>query len=218
MVAMLKAPRPGQVKTRLGAEIGPGPAAELYRRMAAQQVDSVPREWRTEVHFSPADAREEMEAWLGPTPAFHPQVEGDLGRRLTGAVSGAFERGASAVVVVGGDCPDLDEDCLRRTLAALQEVDVVLGPAVDGGYYLIALRQDQPRLFDRIPWSTVNVRAETMQRIAEAGLRHVLLEPKEDVDDLAGLRRILTRRPHWSPTLHERPSAPSVRPSPTPRS
>jgi len=208
VVAMLKAPRLGDVKTRLGSQIGREVATDLYRDLATHQVSSIPRDWRTEIYFSPVDAREEMQEWLGATHAYHSQCEGDLGQRLTHAVAGAFNRGASSVIVVGGDCPDLDQGCLRRAQEALQTVDVVLGPASDGGYYLIALRENHPQLFDRISWSTENVLNETLRRAAETGLRYALLEAKEDVDDLASLNRAFDRLPPLAANLRERLSPP----------
>lgn len=191
VVVMLKAPRVGAVKTRLGAQTGLASATAIYRVLVEHLLSAVPRDWRTEIHFSPADAGAEMQTWLGAKPAYFPQREGDLGCRLAGAVAGAFERGARSVIVVGGDCPALDEACLRQAGMKLQAVDAVIGPAADGGYYLIALRRTAPRLFAEIPWSTENVLATTLARIEEAGLQHSLLETKEDVDDLASLRRIL---------------------------
>lgn len=191
VILMLKAPRVGTVKTRLGAQIGHEAATKIYRILVEHQVASTPPDWQTEVHFSPADASDEMQRWLGSKLIYFPQSDGDLGRRLARAVAGAFERGARSVIVVGGDCPALDEGCLRQTSEELGRVDVVVGPAVDGGYYLIALRRPVPGLFEDIPWSTENVLVTSLLRITEAGLQHALLEPKEDVDDLAGLRRIV---------------------------
>jgi hypothetical protein len=188
---MLKAPRPGTVKTRLGAEIGFERATQIYRLLAERQMFAVPEGWRREIHFSPVAAEMEMRAWLGRGHDYFPQCEGDLGRRLGDAVAGAFGRGATSVVVVGGDCPDLDEGCLREAVAALRTSDVVLGPALDGGYYLIGLRRPALRLFSGIPWSTEKVLETTLARITEDHLSYVLLAPKEDIDDLAGLRRLI---------------------------
>ncbi len=204
VVVMLKAPRVGAVKTRLGAQIGLEAATAIYRVLVEHQLKSIPRGWRTEIHFSPADAGAEMQTWLGAAPAYFPQCEGDLGCRLTGAVAGAFERGARSVIVVGGDCPALDEACLRQAGMKLQTVDAVIGPALDGGYYLIALRRTAPRLFEEIPWSTENVLATSLARVEEAGLRHALLETKEDVDDLASLHRIVDSDACPSPALYAR--------------
>jgi glycosyltransferase A (GT-A) superfamily protein (DUF2064 family) len=93
------------------------------------------------------------------------------------------------VVAIGGDCPTLDAKCLDRAGAALDAHDVVLGPARDGGYYLIGLRKPAGELFVDIPWSTPDVLRTTLRRIRAARLSHVCLAVKEDVDDRASLRR-----------------------------
>ncbi len=189
VLAMLKAPRAGEVKTRLAREIGAQPAAAIYRRLVERQMAAIPREWTAEVHFAPAHAGGELQAWLGSRASYHPQFGDDLGERLIHAIAGAFARGARMLVVVGGDCPGLDDSTLRKAASALTTVDVVLGPAVDGGYYLIGLREPQPQLFRGITWSSSTVLPATLSRIEASGLSHATLALKEDVDDLASWRR-----------------------------
>ncbi len=189
LLAMLKAPRAGFVKTRLAREIGAESAAAIYRALAERQMSAIPPSWRSEVHVAPADGVAEVQAWLGPQHSYHAQTEGDLGCRLTYATAGAFQRDAKEVIIVGGDCPGLDAACLREAAGLLHHADVVLGPALDGGYYLIGLARPAPQLFVDIPWSSSRVLATTMERIAAAGLKHAMLAPKEDIDDLASLRR-----------------------------
>jgi uncharacterized protein len=189
VIAMLKTPRPGFVKTRLAAEVGAEAAAAIYRRLVEHQMAAIPREWRAEVHFAPAEALAEMQQWLGVAAAFHPQRGDDLGERLIHAIASAFDRGAGAVIVIGGDCPALTGSCLREAARELAAADVVLGPAADGGYYLIGLRRPQPDLFRHIRWSTGAVLASTLKRARAAGLSVAMLPTKEDVDDLPGWRR-----------------------------
>lgn len=211
VIAMLKAPRAGFVKTRLAREIGAGPAAAVYRRLVEHQVASIPRDWPVEIHFAPAEAEAEMRAWLGIGHVYHTQVGDDLGARLVHAIAGAFHRGASAVLVIGGDCPGLDEAALREAWSALQAVDVVLGPALDGGYYLIGLRRPLSELFRGIPWSTDTVFKVTMDRVREAGLSHALLSAREDVDDLASWRRLEALLPAVAASAARETSPPSTR-------
>lgn len=190
ILAMLKAPRRGAVKTRLAREIGDEAALATYRRLAERQIVAVPRGMNLEVHYAPADARAEMAAWLGADRSFHPQVEGDLGGRLAAAFAGAFRRGASRALAIGGDCAELDGGRLRLAAEALDTAEVVLGPALDGGYYLIGLRQPCQGLFQGIAWSTAAVFEQTCERARAAGLTLGVLEALEDVDDLASWRRV----------------------------
>lgn len=189
LVAMLKAPRLGWVKTRLARDLSPRAALEIYRRLVGHQLQAIPDTWRVEIHFSPANATDEMRAWLGPKLTYFPQSGDDLGARLIAATAGAFARGAPAVVVIGGDCPGLDRATLQAAASGLHHADVVLGPADDGGYYLIGLRSPQPHLFTEIAWSTAGVFAATTARVRAAALSLATLPVKEDVDDLASWRR-----------------------------
>jgi glycosyltransferase A (GT-A) superfamily protein (DUF2064 family) len=91
---------------------------------------------------------------------------------------------AACVVVVGTDIPGLDAGTIRKAAQALEDADVVIGPATDGGYYLIGLNESRPELFEGIPWSTSEVLADTTRAAERAHLRVSLLEPKTDVDTL----------------------------------
>ncbi len=189
LVALLKAPWPGSVKTRLAAAIGVEAAAAIYRRLVEHQMAAVPPRWPVEVHFAPAEARDEMRAWLGNAATFVPQVNGDLGNRLIAATDGAFRRGATRLLVVGGDCPGLGASILEDAAERLCESDMVIGPAVDGGYYLLGLRTPQPSLFQAIPWSTPAVFPATLAQARASRLSVAILRELEDVDDIASWER-----------------------------
>ena len=186
---MLKAPKPGTVKTRLGKEIGMDEACLIYQKLAEHQINQIPIWCHLEIQYSPADALNPMKAWLGDGPSYVAQSEGSLGDRLRLAAEGAFQKGARAVLFLGGDCPDVTAELIEESAAQLDHCDVVVGPAEDGGYYLIAMKKFQPRLFDKIDWSTDQVLAQTQARIRELGLAYSLLPPHADVDDLASLQR-----------------------------
>lgn len=193
VLVFLKAPRPGFVKTRLARDLGPAQAARIYRRLAEAQLEKIPRDWLVEIRYAPRGARAEMRAWLGPRWHLRVQRSGDLGVRLTAAFAQAFKNGAHRVFAVGADCPELDAARLQRAADALTLADVVLGPARDGGYYLIGLRRPAPALFKGIPWSTTAVLRETRRRARAAGWRVRLLDELEDVDDVASWRRAQSR-------------------------
>ncbi len=191
---MLKAPRPGFVKTRLAAEIGALRAAAVYRALAERQLGEIPAEWACAVHYSPDEAGEEIRQWLGPVAplgtAYHPQGGGDLGGRMRHAVRSGLAAGAGAVVLLGGDCPGLGRSVLREVAVRIQTVDMAIGPAADGGYVLLALKQDCPALFEGIPWSTPEVLGLTLAAAAGAGLSVWRTRAFVDVDDAASLARV----------------------------
>ena len=193
VMPFLKAPRLGTVKTRLGREIGMSEATVIYRQLAEQQLRRIPGEFRTEIRYAPRGVATEMRQWLGHGYRYRAQSGGDLGERMSSAFAQGFQRGHQPIIAIGADCPELDEASLRRAAGLLAESDVVLGPASDGGYYLIGLRRPEPRLFAGIEWSTSTVLATTQARIQECGLSCSLMEKKDDIDDLAALRRHLAK-------------------------
>jgi rSAM/selenodomain-associated transferase 1 len=189
---MLKAPRPGLVKTRLAREVGEPEATRIYRSLVELQMSRLGAGWQIEIHHAPSDAEREMRSWLGNGHHYEPQADGDLGERMRAAMIGAFGRGACRVVFLGGDCPYVDGDVLRVALAALDAAEVVLGPATDGGYYLLGMKWPLPSLFEGIDWGTSVVLRQTMERITRDGLRATLLRELEDVDDLPSWERTST--------------------------
>jgi rSAM/selenodomain-associated transferase 1 len=190
LALFLKEPSPGSVKTRLAASIGDEAACSLYRRMVELQLSRLPNGWPVTVHHEPAASEPAFRAWLGESVHYEPQNGGDLGARLSAAMLEHFRTHESPWIALGGDCPGLGADALRAAAAALGNgAAVVLGPALDGGYYLIGLRAPAPELFSGIPWSSSNTLAATLERARALALEVVLLEPLEDVDDLASLRR-----------------------------
>jgi uncharacterized protein len=178
---LLKAPRLGTVKTRLAAEVGDRHALRLYRVMvartlaAAREAGLVPAIW-----FTPADAAAEMRHWLGEATIMRPQASGDLGARLAVAAQ-AVEPGRGWLAI-GADCPRLDAALLAEAAAEIAGQDVVLGPTVDGGYYLIGGRAPLPDLFTGMPWSTSALLDATRARLADAGVSWCELRTLRDVD------------------------------------
>lgn len=164
-------------------------ATAIYRQLAERQLAQIPSEYSTEIHYAPSDAQKEMSRWLSPARHYCPQCEGDLGAKMNHAFQVGFQQGHQRILMIGSDCPSLDATTLRQAADLLKKHDVVLGPATDGGYYLIGLRQPAPRLFEDVEWSTARVRSTTLARIRECQLSHALLEEKEDIDDLAALTR-----------------------------
>jgi hypothetical protein len=128
-----------------------------------------------------------VRAWLGPGAAYLPQAEGDLGERMRGAFDAAFAAGFRRVVIIGSDLPDLSAELLGRAFALLDGHQAVLGPARDGGYYLLGLRRPTLEVFRGIAWSTGEVLAATVARLWEMGIEPALLETLSDLDEAADL-------------------------------
>lgn len=190
LLVFLKKPAPGGVKTRLGAELGEEAAAELYRALAEEEVRRTtprPDEYERVFFFSPAEARPEMEAWF-PGEVWLPQQGPDLGSRMTAAFAEAFRRGARRAAIVGSDVPWVSREIVLEALRSLDDHDLVLGPARDGGYYLLALDRVRPALFEGIAWSTPSVFPATVERAGALGLAVRVLDPLRDVDTLADVR------------------------------
>jgi len=190
---LLKAPRPGTVKTRLARDIGPRKAASIYRALVEHQARTIPEGWDVSVHFAPSDAQMEMETWLKPLllacPQFVPQCDGDLGARLIHVVRTEFHRGLKRVFLIGGDCPGITRDYFAAADSHLDVSDVVIGPATDGGYVLLGLKAPYPVLFENIAWSTASVLDQTLAAARKISLSVALLPVLEDIDDADALKR-----------------------------
>lgn len=180
----------GQCKTRLIPALGPQGAARLQQRLTERMVDEAITLQNDQiadlrVHYYGASV-ETMMAWLGPL-SFFAQPEGDLGQRMAAAFTSAFAEGAKAAILFGTDIPGLGSAILRQALTALENVPAVIGPTLDGGYYLIGLTapsaaQALPLLFADIPWSTTQVLATTLVRLRQGRLDYTLLPELQDID------------------------------------
>ncbi len=190
LLVFVKHPQPGAAKTRLIPALGPENAAALYRVLAEEEIAGtrpLEQEYRRLFFFAPEEAGEEVESWL-PGERLLPQLGPDLGARMVAAFAAAFAGGASRAAIVGTDVPGVDRARVLEAFAALDSHDVVLGPAHDGGYYLMALRRHSPALFEGIPWSTPGVLAATADRAGALGLSVHHLDPLRDIDTIEDLR------------------------------
>ena len=206
LAVFARAPVVGRVKTRLAQEIGAHEAVALYQRLGRRVVAaSVGPGYRTIVWFTPSTARTAVRVWLEGLGVsdFRAQTDGGLGTRLVHAFGRLFGEGDGAVVVIGTDCPGVDRRLIAAAFAALRSYDVVLGPARDGGYYLVGLRGPQPALFRGIPWSTHEVTRATRARAGALGLSCRLLAPLRDVDTARDARALgLLGRTYRCPSPH----------------
>lgn len=190
----LKAPRKGFVKTRLAASIGEDNALAIYQKLVIGQLTRLPEKWPITVHFTPEDAEEEFSRWLGGPYTFLPQKTGHLGERLSHAVEQALLQGYPRVYCIGADCPQLDASIFLAAEEALSGADVVFGPALDGGYYLVGMKTYHKTLFEDIPWSTAETLRASIHAAEAAGLRVQLLPKKRDIDTVDDLTVALEQR------------------------
>lgn len=179
-------PEPGQTKTRLISTLGEDGAAALQKELTEntlQKIDQLIKTTTFEpvIYFEGGELAG-MQNWLGPDRRYKPQGAGDLGEKLKQAFDDAFTAGAQRVVTIGCDCPGLSKEHIHRAFDALYFKDLVLGPATDGGYYLIGIKQPLGALFDNIPWGTKTVLENTIQAGEKLGLSIEILETLSDVD------------------------------------
>ena len=186
IILFTRCPESGNVKKRLIPLIGEHGAANLQRDMTMHALEIAHRLATTgkialEVHYAGND-KQRMQTLFGKDFVYIHQVGADLGERMRVSMCKALQDGAQSVVLIGADCPGITGAILRQAFVDLKGHDCVLGPALDGGYYLIGLRQDQPEIFLSIPWGTDKVMEHTLGAIQRLGLKVALLEALTDVD------------------------------------
>jgi rSAM/selenodomain-associated transferase 1 len=137
-------------------------------------------------------ARGDIASWLGEALPLLEQEGDDLGERQSKALDYAFRNGYERAVIIGTDCVTLKRSDIERALSALDEVDLVLGPSEDGGYYLVGARAPLPQVFQRIDWGTERVLGQTLKRACAAGINYVLLEPRQDIDNWADAMQVFS--------------------------
>ena len=198
LILFTRCPVPGRAKTRLIPALGAEGAVALHRRLVFRSLRTAHKACRAasadlEVRFE-GGTEQAMSHWLGERARFLQQGAGDLGERIARAFEDSFQSRSLATVIIGSDCPGLTPDVITEAFARLTETSVVLGPARDGGYYLIGLSRPTPELFRGIPWGTDRVLADSLAVLQRQGCKAALLEPLEDIDrpeDLPAWHRIV---------------------------
>lgn len=190
VVVFGRAPEAGRVKTRLAAAIGARAAAQVYRAVLEHTLTEAAASGFP-VTLALAEPAEPGQAWA-PPPGLGVglQAGGDLGERMAAAFAAHFAAGAEVVVLVGSDTPRLDAAMIRRAAEACGRSPVVLGPAADGGYVLVAQRAPGVEIFAGVPWSSPRTLAATRERLALLGSGYEELETVRDIDtgdDLAAV-------------------------------
>ena len=191
---MAKAPLPGEVKTRLCPPLSYEEAAQLYRCFLLDKIEQLNSLKATApaVAYTPDDTESLFEAMVPSSFILIAQKGQDLGARLSSTLNQLLESGYRGVMAIDSDTPTLPAAYLEKAVSVLSEpeIDVVLGPSEDGGYYLIGLRRLQPELFEEMRWSTPLVFSETLRRAQAKGLKVVCLPAWYDVDTPEDLKRL----------------------------
>ncbi|MEM9009217.1 MAG: TIGR04282 family arsenosugar biosynthesis glycosyltransferase [Cyanobacteria bacterium P01_F01_bin.86] len=186
LIVFTRYPEAGKTKTRLIPYLGAEKAADLQRQMT-EHIVGITRPLRVkgrlslEIHFAGGSV-EQMHNWLGTELTYQLQPHGDLGQRLQQTFEQRFQAGLQRVVVIGADCPEISAHHLEQAFHQLQTHDVVLGPAQDGGYYLVGLSRICAPVFQGIPWGTEHVFAHTQAIATRLGLSLATLATLRDVD------------------------------------
>lgn len=191
-----KWPEPGQVKSRLGRDIGDHHAARLYHLFVKDlcaQLDSM--DTRRICCYEPAYKRAGFHNWLGPGFDYVAQQGKDLGERMCHAFQWAFSHDMAAAILIGSDSPDLPGDHLSQAFAALTKQDAVIGPCQDGGYYLIGFQRERflPETFAGVDWSTAHVFEQTKAKLLENGRSLHVLPTWFDIDTQKDLGPLIRR-------------------------
>lgn len=186
LIIFTRYPEPGKTKTRMIPILGEQGAANLQRQMTEATIKIAKHLNRDRsvfltIYFTGAN-EELMKKWLGNDIIYQQQSEGDLGQRMELAFEKSFLQGIKRVVIIGIDCPDLDETILNQAFNSLKQQDLVLGAAVDGGYYLIGLSKLVPQLFKGINWGTCEVFAQTQAIARQLKLSVSYLPVLRDID------------------------------------
>ena len=190
-----RAPVLGGVKRRLAADIGDAAALAAHIQLTEDTLKrlAVVEGLETELWLA-GEADAHVRRWLGAWQLCLRRQQGsDLGQRMANALVRCHGDGFHGLVV-GGDCPPVDAAYVRQAAEALGQADVVLGPALDGGYGLVGTRQPLPQIFLDIPWGTNAVLQATLERIEQAALSVRLLDPIWDVDTVSDWNRYLQYR------------------------
>jgi uncharacterized protein len=186
LVIFVRNPISGQVKTRLAKDIGDERALEIYQQLLQHTLE-ITRSLSFRKFIYYADEVSDYDLWSVPGYTKRKQNGNDLGERMLNSFKELFDQGFTQIIIIGSDCLQLKMETLEEALALLESNNAVIGPARDGGYYLLGLTKFYPELFINKPWSTDKVFAKTIEDFIDLGISYALLEELSDIDTVADL-------------------------------
>ena len=197
LIVFVKYPQPGQVKSRLANDFDSDFAALLYKAFVLDILECAMKgNWQLRIFFYPPEKETEIKKMFGNDHEYRPQRGADLGARMKNAFDDCFSEGFKSVVLIGSDFPDLPLKIIEDAFAALDSPrDAVIGPAADGGYYLIGFRYDKflPAIFEGLIWSTASVFPETLKILQTCGYQTEIIQEWQDVDTRDDLINLMER-------------------------
>jgi len=193
LLFFVKYPEKGKVKSRLASVIGDEPAAKLYRDFIIQMLSTLKTgDFPLYICLYPKNALKGLKEWLGNKHHYIPQKGKELGERMRNGFMEAFSMGHKRVVLIGSDIPDLPLEFVEEAFTSLKKKDAVIGPALDGGYYLIGFKDKtfSPQVFERMAWGTETVFDETMKALKKLRRKVHTLPYQRDIDTVEDLRNL----------------------------
>ncbi len=181
LVIFAKNAEAGKVKTRLAASIGEEAALSIYQQLLSHTA-SITNDLPVDKFVFYSSYIAQRDAWDDKHFVKQVQEGNDLGERMKNAFTAIFEKGYNKIVIIGTDCPELKADIILNAFTHLSSQDVVIGPAADGGYYLLGMKQPNSPLFENIRWSTNVVFDETIVKCEALKLHYFLLPVLKDID------------------------------------
>jgi rSAM/selenodomain-associated transferase 1 len=196
LLVFVRVPEVGRVKTRLVGTLSEECVCQLYKCFVEDILATLSnREYDISICYDPPEGRQQMISWLGSSFSFMPQRGVSLGERMENAFTAVFSEGVEQAVLIGSDLPDLDATIIDEAFEGLKNHDLVVGPAVDGGYYLIGFNAGSfsPKIFHGIPWGTNQVFDITAALITKSNLSMHLLPKWQDIDTHDDLKAFFFR-------------------------
>jgi rSAM/selenodomain-associated transferase 1 len=181
LIIFYRNPKMGRVKTRLAATVGQEKALQIFNKLSLHTKD-ITRTLEFDKIVFYSDAIDLIDIWPNAVYLKALQRGGDLGARMKHAFVAGFETGYSSICIIGTDCYELTQDIIRQAFEGLKSFDAVIGPARDGGYYLIGMNEPHVDVFKNKQWSTESVLQDTLNDFESLGLKYLKLQVLSDVD------------------------------------
>jgi uncharacterized protein len=188
LIIFVKSPIAGEVKTRLASDIGVEKALKIYWQLLEITKKIASQFKGSKMIWSNKNWTDHSDYWPIESFQFHLQKGANLGEKMASAFDFHFKEGFNKLLLIGSDCPEINISVLNEAEQALDHHDVIIGPAVDGGYYLIAMKKVHYELFEDMQWSHAQVLENTIQKAKIHFLSTYLLKTLSDIDDLADLK------------------------------